>query len=70
MIKFKEKGRLLVFYRRSTHNTTEMDDCQNFMNRGGKYSEFLSYAKPDVIELLNQKIREEKETERRKKEEK
>ena len=70
MIKFKEKGRLLDFQRRSTRNTTEMDDCQNFMKRGGKHSEFLSYAKPDVIELLNQKIREEKETERRKKEEK
>ena len=70
MIKFKERGRLLEFYRRSTRNTTEMDDCQNFMKRGGKYSEFLSYSKPDVSELLNEKIQEEKEKERRKKEEK
>ena len=70
MAKFKKKGRLLDFQRRSTCNTTEIDDCQNFMNRGGKYSEFLSNAKPDVIELLNQKIREEKERERREKEEK
>ena len=31
------------------------------MKQGRKYNEFLSNAKPDVIELLNQKIREDKE---------
>ena len=49
MVKFKENGRLIDFQRRSTSNTTEMDDLKNFMKQGRKYNEFLSNAKPDVI---------------------
>ena len=69
MRKLKEEGRLHDFQKRSTHNITEMSDCKNFMQKGKSYSDFLSKAKPDIVERLNFEIREEKERERTRKEE-
>ena len=39
----------------------------NFKRRGITYSDFLDKAKPDIVERLNQEIREKKERERKKK---
>ena len=69
MRKLKEEGRLHDFQKRSTHNITEMSDCRNFIQKGKSYSDFLSNAKPDIVERLNLEIREEKEREKRRKEE-
>ena len=69
MKKFKEKGRVVDFQKRSANNETEMSDFKNFKRKGNTYSEFLDAAKPDIVERLNEEIREEKERERKRKEE-
>ena len=69
MTKFREKGRVFDFQKRSRHNETEMSDFKNFERKGKTYSEFLDTAQPDIVERLNEEIRVEKERERKRKEE-
>ena len=64
----KEKGRMRDFERRATMNNTEMSDWKNFMMKGKTNSDLLTKAKPDLVERLNQQIREEKEKDRKRKE--
>ena len=66
MQEFREYGRLKNFAKRSKINKNQFSDWKTFMQKGGKYSEVLSYKKPDLIDRLNKEIREEKEREREK----
>ena len=61
----KQSGK--EFQKRSTHDETELSDFMNFKRRGITYSDFLDKAKPDIVERLNQEIREKKERERKRK---
>ena len=65
----KEKGRLRDFESRATDNDTEMLDWKDFMKKGKAFSDLITKAKPDLVERLNQEIREEKEKDRKRKEE-
>ena len=64
----KEKGRIRDFERRDTTNNTEMSDWKDFMKKGKSYSDLITKAKPDLVERLNQEIREEKEKDSKRKE--
>jgi hypothetical protein len=50
MRKFKEKGRVFDFQKRSANIETEMSDFKNFKKKGNTYSEFLDAAKPDIVD--------------------
>ena len=65
---FREFGRLKNFEKRSKKNKSELSDWKEYFEKGEKYSSFLQGKKPDLIEILNQEIREEKEREREKRE--
>ena len=65
---FREFGRLKNFEKRSKKNKSELSDWKEYFEKGEKYSSFLQGKKPDLIEIINQKIREEKEREREKRE--
>ena len=65
---FREFGRLKNFEKRSKKNKSEISDWKEYFEKGEKYSSFLQGKKPDLIEIVNQEIREEKEREREKRE--
>ena len=60
----KEEGRLNEFVKRGTRNRSKMSDWEIFLKRGEKHSEKLKEHMPDLVEKLNQKIRDAKEKER------
>ena len=60
---FREEGRLIEFKKRS-----EVSDWKEFVRKGETYSDLLSKKKPDLIDEINQEVREEKEKEREQKE--
>ena len=64
----KERGRLRDFKTRVTKNKTEMSDWKDFIKKGKTFSDLITKAKPDLVERLNQEIREEKEKDRKRKE--
>ena len=66
MQEFREYGRLRDFSKRSVKIKDEISDWANFVQKGDPYLEVLSSKKPDLIDRINQKIREEKEEEREK----
>ena len=63
-----EFGRLNDFQRRGRYKTTEKTDYKSFMQKSKTCSEILRAVKPDIVEKLNQEIRNEKEIERKRKE--
>ena len=65
----KSKGRQYDFQRRVNKNKTESLDWKGFLQRGEKYRELLENEKPDIVEQLNEQIRNDKERERKWKEE-
>ena len=50
-------------------NETESLDWKGFLQRGEKYWELLENEKPDIVEQLNEQIRNNKERERKWKQE-
>ena len=65
----KSGGRQYDFQRRMTKSKTECLDWKGYLQRGEKYRELLENEKPDVVEQLNEQIRNDKERERKWKEE-
>ena len=65
----KSGGRQYDFQRRMTKSKTECLDWKGYLQRGEKYRELLENEKPDVVEQLNEQIRNDKESERKWKEE-
>ena len=66
---FNEEGRLKDFKRRVGGKRSEVQDWKTFMGKGKKHEEKIGTVKPDVVEQINQKIREYKEKERKRNEE-
>ena len=64
----RKMGRLQDFKKRCIKNNERDSDWKGFMRKGKPYSEYLSIKQPDIIERLNEEIREEKEKERTMKE--
>ena len=61
----KSKGRRYDFQRRMNKNETESLDRKGLLQRGEKYRELLENKKPDIVEQLNEQIRNDKERERK-----
>ena len=64
----RKMGRLHDFKKRCIKNSARDSDWKGYMKRGKSYSEYLSIKQPDIIERLNEEVREEKEKERTRKE--
>ena len=64
----ESEGRLREFSRRSARNVEEIRDWEIYMKRGEKYSEVLEAQKPDIVQIINEKIRVDKEKEKIRKE--
>ena len=57
----KEEVRLHDFKKRCHKKSDKDSDWKGFMKKGESYSEVLGIKQPDIIERLNQEIRDEKE---------
>ena len=68
MTLLKEEGRIHEYQRRGEYKQTEKADFKNFIKKGSTCSNLLKATRPDIVERLNQEVREEKEIERKKKE--
>ena len=64
----RKMGRLHDFKKRCIKNSDRDSDWKGYLKRGKSYSEYLSMKKPDIVERLNEEIREEKEKERTRRE--
>ena len=67
MALLESEGRLRKFSRRSGRQNDEMRDWELFIRSGNNASGLLDSKKPDIVEKINAKIREEKEEERKQK---
>ena len=65
----REEGNLLSFARRSRKNVDEYTDWKLFLQKGKQHFEKLQKSQPDIVEKINQTVREEKERDRKRKEE-
>ena len=65
----EDEGWLKEFAERSGRKTKAIDDWEFYFNRSEKNSKLLEDKKPDIVQVLNEKIREEKEKKRQRKEE-
>jgi hypothetical protein len=61
----KEEGRIHNFERRGYKNRDELSDWKEYVQKGKSYSEMIQHHNPDIVERLNQKLREQKENERK-----
>ena len=66
---FREYGSLREYFEKSCRNKTEISDWKEYYEKGDSFAKVLNTRKPDLIERINQEIREEKEMEREKREE-
>ena len=66
---FREYGSLRNYHERSFKNKKEILDWKEYCEKGESFAEVLHTRKPDLIERINQEIREEKERDRKKREE-
>ena len=64
----ESEGRLQDFKRRSHRNIEEMRDWENYMRKGKNYVDVLEVRKPDVVQRINEKNRDDEEKERAKRE--
>ena len=64
----ESEGRLRDFKRRSHRNIEEMRDWENYMRKGKNYVDVLEVRKPDVVQRINEKNRDDEEKERAKRE--
>ena len=64
----QKEGSLKEFSRRSGGKVEEIRDWEMYNRKGKSYSEYLRVKKPDIIQVLNEKIRLEKESERKRRE--
>ena len=60
----REIGPLKEFERRGNQKETEMKDWETFCKRSETHKSMLELSKPDVVERINAKAREDKERER------
>ena len=60
----KSEGRMVEFSRRSEGKKSEITDWKTYRNRGESFEHELRNKRPDIVEILNEKAREEKEKER------
>ena len=58
------EGRIVKFSRRSGGKPSETRDWENFLKRNKEFKHELETRKPDIVTILNEKAREEKEKER------
>ena len=58
---FRNEGRLRDYMEKNGNNSSEMEDWQNFMKNSKRHVEMAENLKPDIVQKLNEKIREEKE---------
>ena len=63
------KKSLREYHERSFKNKKEILDWKEYCEKGESFAEVLHTRKPDLIERINQEIREEKERDRKKREE-
>jgi hypothetical protein len=64
---FNEEGRLQEFERRGRQNMSEMSDWEKYIKRGKVQHDLAKGVNPDIVEKINQKIRDEKEREKKEK---
>ena len=67
MALFENEGRMKKFSRRSGRKNDEMRDWEFFFRSDNNASRLLDNKKPDIVEKINAKMREEKEKERKQK---
>ena len=65
---FREEGRLKAHASRTEKNTSERDDWKKYITKSKTHVEIVEKQKPDIIQQLNEKVREEKEQLRMQKE--
>ena len=58
------EGRMVKFSRRSGGKPTEERDWEDYFRRGKQFQNQLEIRRPDIVSILNEKYREEKEKER------
>ena len=58
---FREEGRLKAHVSRMKKNTSEMDNWKKYTKKSKTHAEIVKKKKPDIIQQLNEKVREEKE---------
>ena len=63
---FREKGRLIEYEERPKQNIEAQVEWGKFMKKGSRNSEMVEQQRPDIIQLLNEKTRNEKERARQK----
>ena len=68
MASFKEEGRITDFATRAGGKVGEMRDWELFLKAGKNAERLLSNKKPDIVEQINAKVREQKERERKQEE--
>ena len=68
MASLNEEGRKKEFTRRSGGKTVEKRDWELFFKSGNNAARMLCQRKPDIVEQINAKVRQEKEMERKQKE--
>lgn len=66
----REKGRIRKYHQRTEKNRDEKDDWERFTRKSEEHKKMAKKSKPDIVELINEKEREEKELLRQKKENK
>ena len=62
----RKEGRVRNFEERTQQNSTEESDWKNFMKNSKLHAEKVESCKPDIVQKLNQKAREEYEKQRKK----
>lgn len=65
---FRDYGALREYHERSSRNRNEILDWKEYYKKGESFAKVLNTRKPDLIERINQEIREEKERDRKKEE--
>ena len=66
----REKGRIKKYRERTEKNKDEKVDWESFSMKSKEHKNMVKKLKPDIVELINKKEREEKELLRKKKEKK
>lgn len=63
---FRGEGRLKKYKERTSNNLDETSDWKNFMQKSKKNAEMVEQFKPDIVSQINEKVRADKERNRRK----
>ena len=61
MRNFREEGRLRDHAYRGKTNSSELNDWKEFRENGDRHAEKLDKMRPDIVQILNKGVREEKE---------